>query len=132
MTFSLLPTLALAEEKNVYHYNGYTAEKLSNPATGEGEIDGLEAGGDRLNSYAWSMAELKDRYGDYVYIGSNRNLLYGGIFLGLAGSGVEGVDFNAALVDLVSNGELDTDCKQRRYYVSPEKRTVFGRPLLLT
>ena len=113
LLFTLATPTAFASAKNVYTQDrGYgkvfTAEKLSNPTTGEGEVDGLEAGGDRLNSYAWSMGELEDRYGDYIYIGSNRNILYGGIFLGLAGSGNE--ELNAALVDLVSNGELDTDC----------------------
>lgn len=55
---------------NIYYRNDdtYLIEKLTNPTQGEREADGLVEGGDRYNSYAWSMQELSDEYGKYVYI----------------------------------------------------------------
>lgn len=46
-------------------------EKISNPDAGEGEADGLIPGGDRETSYAWAMATR----GEYVYVGTNRNVI---------------------------------------------------------
>lgn len=48
-----------------------TIEKISNPDAGAGEVDGLEDGGNRETSYAWAMAAR----GDYVYIGTNKNIM---------------------------------------------------------
>lgn len=53
--------------------SGYYMKKLSNPTLGEGEADGLVTPGDRFNSYGWATGEL----GDYIYVGSNRNLVGG-------------------------------------------------------
>ena len=107
MTVSLLTpsTLATGSGKNVYQNGTFTAEKLSNPTTGEGEADGLVPGGDRLNSYAWSMSRLTDEYGDYVYIGSNRNLMYFGVL-----QYADSLDNKALLTDILTNGEVPTDC----------------------
>ena len=44
-------------------------EKISNPDAGVREADGLEPGGNRETSYAWSMAAR----GKYLYIGTNKN-----------------------------------------------------------
>lgn len=44
-------------------------EKISNPSAGQGENDGLIAGGERETSYAWAMAAR----GNYLYIGTNKN-----------------------------------------------------------
>lgn len=111
MVMSVLPISAFAAEKNVYHYGNHTAEKLSNPTTGEREVDGLEEGGDRKNSYAWSMERLTDSNGDYVYIGSNCNILYA-VVGGSLSSGV-GIDTEIvdALVNAVTNGEIDPSIK---------------------
>lgn len=82
--------------------NGLNIEKVSNPENGEGEDDGLTTGTDRLNSYAWSMRHLEDEHGDYVYIGTNRNILYNamGAYVG---------DVGSAIFDLYTNGEISTD-----------------------
>lgn len=53
--------------------DGTVVEKISNPDAREGETDGLIDGGDRETSYAWAMATR----GDYVYIGTNKNIVGG-------------------------------------------------------
>lgn len=112
MTVSVFATsVVAAEEKNVYSNDLYTVEKLSNPTTGEREVDGLEEGGDRKNSYAWSMERLTDEYGDYVYIGSNCNILYAVVGGSLStGIGIDS-DIVDALVNAVTNGEVDPSIK---------------------
>lgn len=108
MTVSISSASVFATEtKNIYNYNHYTAEKLSNPTTGEREVDGLEEGGERKNSYAWSMERLCDEYGDYVYIGSNSNILYY-IINSLAIQSNIDIDVVDNLVDIVTNGEIDS------------------------
>jgi hypothetical protein len=44
--------------------------------TGSGIPDGIDPAGDRNNSYAWCMEVLPQTDGDYLYVGSNRNLAY--------------------------------------------------------
>ena len=51
--------------------NEMNLEKISNPEKGSGEPDGLEFVGNRETSYVWAMATR----GDYVYIGTNKNIL---------------------------------------------------------
>lgn len=122
MLLSLAAPSALAAEKNVYtqaRENGkvFTAEKLSNPTTGEREADGLESDPTRMNSYAWCMDRMTDEYGDYVYMGTNRNILYASVATG-AVIDVEGGDMTAeekdrfvkSLVQMVSNDEIFSDC----------------------
>lgn len=50
--------------------------RLSNLGQASGEADGIEPGGDRENSYAWCMDILSQPDGDYLYVGSNRDLMY--------------------------------------------------------
>lgn len=90
--------------------DSFDIEKVSNPQNDVNGIDGLEAGGDRLNSYAWSMRNLKDFYGDYVYVGSNRNILYN-VLGGLGTSG----DIVDALVSTFTNGEISTSTEDMDY-----------------
>ncbi|MCM8770097.1 MAG: hypothetical protein NC911_10640 [Candidatus Omnitrophica bacterium] len=52
------------------------ATRLSNPESVSGQADGLFPGGDRENSYAWCMDILKQPDGEYLYVGSNRDLVY--------------------------------------------------------
>ncbi len=99
MMVSLLAATAFArtESPRVITNGDFTMEKISNPTSEEGEADGLEVGGDRLNSYAWCMEQL----GDYIYIGSNRNILYAGTtIIDTQGANVD------TLVDLISAGEI--------------------------
>ncbi len=56
---------------NENQIKGLTVEKISNPNSGEGEADGLITGGNRETSYAWAMAAR----GNYVYIGTNKNIV---------------------------------------------------------
>ncbi len=54
-----------------------TATRFSNVDAVSGEADGLEPGGDRMNSYVWSMEAMENTSGDeYLYVGSNRDLIY--------------------------------------------------------
>lgn len=50
--------------------------RLSNSGNTSGQPDGLLPGGDRENSYAWCMDILSHADGDYLYVGSNRDLMY--------------------------------------------------------
>ncbi len=112
MTVSVFSTAALAAEaKNVYSNDLYTAEKLSNPTRGEREVDGLEASGDRKNSYAWSMERLTDQFGDYVYIGSNCNILYAVVGGSLSKEIGIDPDIIDALARAITNGEVDPSIK---------------------
>ena len=67
--------------KRIKRYNksirtkNFIIKKISNPTKGEKQADGLIDGGDRNNGYAWAMAELNN----YIYIGSNRNIIYSAI-----------------------------------------------------
>lgn len=110
MLCSVLPFSVFAEEGGIIIKNGkYTAEKISNPTTGEGKADGLMPGGDRLNSYAWCMEQL----GDYIYIGTNRNIMYYGVYAFLQTLEDQGVDPEMvnAMVKMVTNDEIPTDCQ---------------------
>lgn len=75
----------------------YQAAKISNPDRGSGEIDGFLPGGDRMNSYPWSMGQTED----HVFIGSNRNIL-----LGAAMADAETFSKFTPLLDLLGQGEL--------------------------
>ena len=70
----------IAVNLNVYVSDAYTVntstkdlnvEKISNPNAGEGKADGLVDGGDRETSYSWAMVAR----GQYLYIGTNRNII---------------------------------------------------------
>lgn len=66
---------ALGEETKKYETEKYLIEKVSNPTSGEGEVDGILTGQDhaREQSYSWSMIE----YGDSIYIGTCYNPIAG-------------------------------------------------------
>ncbi len=83
MVISLLPMTVFAEEEEIVDndaitldYGNYTFTKISNPATGSEEPDGINTNDitgyepNRLNSYAWAVVTR----GDYIYIGTNRTL----------------------------------------------------------
>jgi len=58
-------------------YAAITATRFSNPGAVSGQADGLLPGGDRMNSYAWSVETMKNPSGEeYLYVGSNRDLIY--------------------------------------------------------
>lgn len=50
--------------------------RITNSDSSSGQADGIEPGGDRENSYAWCMDVLKQPDGEYLYVGSNRDLMY--------------------------------------------------------
>jgi len=61
-----------------------TPTRTTNPSSVSGMPDGIDPSGDRNNSYAWSMEVLPQTDGDYLYVGSNRNLayfIYGGSYM---------------------------------------------------
>jgi hypothetical protein len=79
-----------------------------------GVADGLAPEGDRQNSYAWSM----DVLGDYLYVGTNRD-----IFMLM----VQQVPWGNALVDWTNSGmkpvPLPTDMRARIYRMSLDEGT---------
>lgn len=105
LVFTCNTGISLADTNTTYPSTQNLIEKLSHPASGEKVADGIlpEVGGDRSNSYAWAMAQL----GDYVYIGSNRNLL-GGTFVQAASKSL-GPSLASKLLDDISEGDIPTD-----------------------
>lgn len=100
----MVPLASVAgNERITITQNGYYMQKLSNPASGEGEADGLVTPGDRFNSYAWAMGEL----GDYIYVGTNRNLVGSTIeqYIHAYGDKIP-MDVVEQFVDTFTNGEL--------------------------
>ena len=79
------------------------------------------------NNYAWSMAEL----GDYIYVGTGRNILY----LALGGLGLEvpkyllpdPVDMNGEIWRYKKDGTKSWD----RVYKAPAELTIFGFRFML-
>lgn len=83
---------------------GLKIEKISNPDAGEGEADGLISGGNRETSYAWAMAAR----GDYIYIGTNKNIVGSvadAFVKALSGAGVS-EDIAWGLINSMTNNEI--------------------------
>ena len=105
LLLSLLLALPIGANAQVWEGSDYTVRKISNPFHGEREVDGLIAGGDRQNSYAWRLAER----GDEIYIATARNLasvlvnLYGESICGASGMSM---DTFWAMIDAVTNGDI--------------------------
>ena len=79
-------------------------EKISNPDAGEGEADGLVEGGDRETSYAWAMASR----GNYIYIGTNKNIVgsVADTFVKAMESSGVNADTAWALINAMTNNEI--------------------------
>ena len=105
LLLSLLLALPIGANAQLWEGSDYTVRKISNPFHGEREVDGLVAGGDRQNSYAWRLAER----GDEIYIATARNIasmlvnLYGKTISGSAGMSM---DTFWAMIDAVTNGDI--------------------------
>ena len=105
---TVLPSFAAIKERISYDKEGFTIEKVSHPTRGEGEIDGILTGEDedRGQSYSWSMIE----YGDYIYIGTCYNSIYGIYYRNLVTNltsivGAEKAsEIAKAAIDLMYNG----------------------------
>ena len=104
LSILMVPMASIAgNDRITISQNGYYMQKLSNPTAGEGEADGLVTPGDRFNSYAWATGEL----GDYIYVGSNRNLVGSTIELYIHAYGDKiPMDTVRQFVDTFTNGEL--------------------------
>lgn len=105
MAFSAVTTVSAAESPITYEgSSGYSAEKLSHPETGSGEVDGLieyEGENDRGQNYAWSSVG----YGDYVYVGT----CFGAIYQTLRIMAMQsGIDYSVMKqgIDVLFNGTL--------------------------
>ena len=105
LLLSLLLALPIGANAQVWEGSDYTVRKISNPFHGEREVDGLIAGGDRQNSYAWRLAER----GDEIYIATARNIasalvnLYGESICGASGMSM---DAFWTMIDAVTNGDI--------------------------
>lgn len=119
LSFSLVGISASAGKSVYRHLDGsaYTLEKVSNPDRGEGEVDGLLAGGDRASSYCWAMAENNG----HLYIGTWANGLWQmveAIASGAAGLGVTLTDEEVdSLAALITSGEV-APCEPDSYYTA--------------
>ena len=104
---SVIPSFA--EENIFYNKEGFTIQKVSHPTRGQGEVDSILTGEDedRGNSYSWSIVE----YGDYIYIGTGYNPIYGiyyrNVVANLKARGVEeekASEIANKAIDLMYNG----------------------------
>lgn len=112
LSASLLCVPGLAAQSTSGKYSDgskFSVQRISNPQQSAGQADGLVAGTDRANSYAWSMNQLDDENGHYIYIGTNRNILYAALSSMKVGGG--DTSFVDATLDMVTNGEIDTSTK---------------------
>ncbi len=118
MIFGITSGSSAAENAVTYTSGEYALTKLSHPAKGSGEVDGIvdyigngavsasdNGQGDRGQNYAWASVP----YGDCVYVSTNYNSL--GLTLGFMDS-VLGNDFDPdemnATLDVMYNGHFYT------------------------
>ncbi len=96
--------ISFADAKITYGNSENKIEKLSHAESGEKMADGiLPETGDRANSYSWAMAQLDN----YVYLGSNRNIL-AGTFLQVAGESLDR-ELTLKFLDDISEGDIPID-----------------------
>lgn len=85
----------------------YTAQKISHPEAGLGEVDGIieyDSGeNDRGQSYSWSAVG----YGDYMYVGTCYAAIWSTIKILAMQSGM-GLDVYKAMLDALYNGSMYT------------------------
>ena len=105
---------ALGEETKKYETEKYLIEKVSNPISGEGEVDGILTGQDhaREQSYSWSMIE----YGDSIYIGTCYNpiagIYYRNVISNLTSKGMDAekaAKIASKLIELMYDGAMYTE-----------------------
>ena len=105
---------ALGEETKKYETEKYLIEKVSNPTSGEGEVDGILTGQDqaREQSYSWSMIE----YGDSIYIGTCYNpiagIYYRNVIRNLTSKGMDAekaAKIASKLIELMYDGAMYTE-----------------------
>lgn len=78
----------------------FVIRKISNSTKGEKEADGLINGGDRSNGYVWVMAESNN----YIYMGSNRNIIYGVIK-----NSINQGNLDKIITNLIFKGDVSTE-----------------------
>ncbi len=81
--------------------------RTTNTGAASGEADGIEPAGDRQNSYAWAMDVLSQPDGDYLYVGSNRNLIYSIVRAALHVQGVDPSLWNS-YINMLFQGDIFT------------------------
>lgn len=118
MVFGASAGVFAADGQVTYTAGEYSLSKISHPAKGSGEVDGIvdytgngtvsaldKGQGDRGQNYAWASVP----YGDYVYVSTNYNSL--GLTLGFMDS-VLGHDYDPAemnaTLDVMFNGHFYT------------------------
>ena len=122
--FSLMLALPMAAgAQGFWEGSDYTVTKISNPACGEREADGLITGGDRENSYTWRLAMR----GDEIYIATARNIASALVNLyGSAITSASGMSMDAfwAMIDAVTNGDiLRNDVSEGANIISYNRKT---------
>lgn len=96
--------IVLAADATTYPNDTYLIEKISNPTTLQGDTDGLDpTEPNRSNSYTWTQAQL----GNYIYLGSNRNVLAGTFLQATAGK--LDPELTLHFLNDISDGDIPTD-----------------------
>ncbi|MBR6283247.1 MAG: hypothetical protein IKR25_03000 [Muribaculaceae bacterium] len=121
-----LTTLALlavaGSARADFEGDGFKVTRISNPMSGEREVDGLVAGGDRENSYTWRLAMR----GDEIYIATARNISSALVNMYAPSFTAGGISTDAfwAMIDLVTNGDiLRNDEPQGANIISYNRKT---------
>ena len=127
MLCAALPLTAFADDEVIdaeaitREYGDFSFTKISNPAAGSGEPDGINTNdvtgfdANRLNSYAWAVASR----GDYIYIGTNRTLF--GSALNAVTEEIQKVndkitpEMMGKIASLVSGGEVPVNLEEEDY-----------------
>ena len=126
-SLTVLPSFASAKDSISYTKEGFIINKISNPTRGEGEVDGILTGEDedRGQSYTWSIIE----YGDYIYVGTCYNPIYGIYYRNLVTNltglvGAQKADEIAkAAIDLIYNGAFYQTTQTNPAIIKVNKKT---------
>ena len=89
----------------------FSWQRTTNVGATSGQPDGIQPGGDRENSYAWCMETHNVQGNDYVYVGSNRDL----VALALSGSGLTKEQIHTIFGDDVFLDPTDLRARIFRY-----------------
>ncbi len=113
---------AMAQDEEQQPTKTYTVQKISNPACGERQIDGLVPGGDRANSYTWRLA-MRD---DEIYVATTRNIANALVNMYAPSFTSAGISTDTfwAMIDAVTNGDIPRDASTDGAHIICYNRTT--------